>query len=208
MNTNLIKLGLAGVIAVIIALAFGLRGCHADPPPKIDPATQKSIDSLTTTQPTFDSTQHAIAQAVARDTIVTVIHDKASNVALAEARTAQARADALAIEAGRAVDSATAWHRAYDARTEEAGKLRGALAEKDSALTSARSAFSRLAGAYSADTLRRLAIERVNKGLADDIAKLQQPCRIIGPVPCPSRTIVALASGVGGAFLGYGAHRP
>lgn len=206
MNTSLVKLGIVGVILGIIVLTLTLRGCHVDPGPKIDPATQHSIDSLKITKPAFDSTQHAAAQAVARDTIVTVIHDRASNVTLTEARTAQARADALAIEAGRATDSATAWHRAYDERTIEAGKLRTSLAEKDSALTSERSALFRLSGAYAADTLRRLAIEKVNRGLVDDIAKLNQPCRVIGPIPCPSRTIVALASGVGGALLGYGAH--
>lgn len=207
-QAKLVGVGIVGVIAIIVAVLFGLRGCHTTPGPKIDVKTQHSLDSLKITKPAFDSTQKAIAAAVARDTIITIIHDKASAVALAASVEARTRADALALEARTALDSATAWHRAYDARTEEAGKLRTALAEKDSALTSERSALFRLSGAYASDTLRRNSIERVNKGLVDDIAKLQQPCRIIGPIPCPSRTASALLAGVGGALAGYGAHRP
>jgi hypothetical protein len=207
-QVKLAGVGIVGVIAVIVAVVFGLRGCQSDQGPKIDPVTQRLIDSLKMTKRSFDSTQHAVAQAVGRDTVISIVHDRASAVQLAAAKAAASRADSLAIVARTSADSATAWHRAYDARTEEAGKLQNALAQKDSALTSERSAFFQLSGAYDRDTLRRIAIEKVNDGLKDDIAKLQQPCRIVGPIPCPSRTAVALLAGVGGALAGYGAHRP
>ena len=200
-------LGIAGVVAAIFAVGYLVKGWGGSSAPKIDPKTQHSIDSLTVTKPAFDSTQKAAAQRVAHDTIVTIIHDKASNVALAAARTAQARADSLATEASRAADSATAWHRAYDARTTEATGLRVAVAEKDSALTSERDARITLARTYGADTLRRIAIERVNRGLQDDIAKLEQPCHIVGPIGCPSRTTTGVIAALLGAGAGYVVHR-
>lgn len=212
-----LKTRLAGVgvtLAVIVAVAFGLaymfRSCQPEPPPKIPPKTQKSIDSLEITKPAFDSAQHAGQQKVARDTTVAIGHKARANEAEASANFTKITADSLAAAATRAKnaeDAAAAWKEAFDARTREAEKWHLAAIRNDSAYKAERDARIAAVNLWVTDTLRRHAAEVVNTELRDAIKKLEQPCRVpgtFGKVPCPSRTVTfvltAVAAGTAGVL--------
>lgn len=198
------------VLAGAICLAWFFRSCQREPPPKIPPATQRSIDSLVITKPVFDSTQVAGRQQVARDTLVAVSHRRRAVQAEASAQVSKATADSLAVAAEKIkqTDSAvTAWKDAYQARTLEAESWRLAAVRNDSAYQSERRARLGLAQLYGADTLRRNAVERVNTELQTAILRLQQPCKVIGPISCPSRTVTMAVSLTAGAVIGFFAAR-
>lgn len=203
-------LGIVAVIAAVLGLAWFFGSCQPEPGPKIPVKTQKSIDSMNTTKPAFDSTQRAGQQKVARDTLRATAHKAQATQAEATANFAKITADSLAITAARArsADSAAAaWKDAYDARTREAEAWHVAAVRNDSAYRAERDARLTLMTVYSADTLRRQATERINGELQKAIAKLQQPCRIVGPIPCPNRTVTMVISATLGAVAGAAAKR-
>jgi hypothetical protein len=182
LKTRLSGMGLAlvAIVAVALGLALAFRSCQPVPAPKIPAKTQHSIDSLVITKPTFDSSQHAGQQKVARDTLTAITHKTQATQAEARANFAKITADSLAATAARAKTSdsaATAWKEAYEARTREAEAWRISSVRNDSAFQAEHSARITLGQLYAADTLRRVAIERVNTELQDAIKKLEQPCR-------------------------------
>lgn len=194
----------AVLMVAVIALAIGylFKSCSRDPGEKIPARVTKTIDSLDRTAPGFDSSQKANITRVIHDTIQSTHFQEAARNAEGRARLAQSRADSMALVASTAADSATAWRGAYEARTREAEELRVSVAQKDSALARERGALLHLSDAYRADTLRRIAIESVNRDLRIAIARLEVPCRIIGPLRCPSRTTTAVLSAITGAAVG------
>lgn len=196
------KLVLFGTVILLILGGLWLWSRHKGNEPKIPKETQETIDSLRVTKPAFDHTQDSIRRIVVYDTMQATRAQAAAEKARASAQAQQHRADSLAVVARTSADSATAWHRAYDARTEEAVNLRTAFAEKDSAYRSERHARQALEVNYGADTTRRIAIEKVNKDLLQAIDRLEQPCRVLGPIPCPSRTVAAVGTGILGLIVG------
>lgn len=197
-------LTIGGVVAGVVLIVMVWYSRRTSTAPKIPPRTQRSLDSLSITKPTFDSTQAAGRRAVIHDTVVSVVYRTRVEQVVSHANVAHARADSLAAVARVATDSAaTLWHRAYDVRTSEADSLRRALAFSDSAWQYQRDAYTGMRLLYQQDTLRRVAIERVNRELVTAIGKLQQPCRILPFVPCPSRVLTAIGSAAIGAVVVY-----
>lgn len=200
-------LGLGGVVAVVLGLAWFFASCRPEPQDKIPPEVARRIDSMDVTRPAFDSTQAAGRSAVARDTVFATVFKVRADTSARVAARARITADSLA-EIARVKDSsATAWKAAYEARTEEATEWRATAFRNDSAYRSERSARLGLAALYGADTLRRQATERINADLRRAIDRLEVPCRIVGPIPCPSRTVTMVLAGVGGAFAGAASKR-
>lgn len=204
-----VGLALVSIIAVALLLAWLFKSCQREPPPKIPVKTQRTIDSLQNTKTTFDSSQTAGKQKVARDTTRAVTHHAAAVQAEASANFSKLTADSLAVTAAHAktADSAAAaWKDAYDARTREAEQWHAAAVRNDSAYQAERDARIAAVSLWAADTLRRHVTEQVNLDLRKAIDKLQQPCKIIGPIPCPSRTVTmvlsAAAAGTAGLLAG------
>ncbi len=195
------------VLLSALAVAFGRCGGEK---PNIPPATQRSNDSLSITKPTFDSSQVAGRQQIARDTSRGVTQ-RANFVRAATSATAsKATADSLAAVARRAdsiagaarlADSlANAWRAVAEARAREAEQWHLAATSSDSAYQVERSARIAAVQLWVADTLRRHAVEKVNAELVTAIGNLQQPCKVAGTfglIPCPSRTV----SAIGGAVI-------
>lgn len=192
--------GVGVAVALVVMVWYHHRSSTA---PKIPPKTQRSIDSLSITKPTFDSMQAAGRLAVVHDTVISVVYrTKVERVAVAAAKIGVV-ADSLAVVAARAGDSSVVWHAAYTARTREADSLMVALAASDSAWMSERRALTEMSTLYARDTLRRHATEKVNEELVTAIGKLQQPCRILPFVPCPSRLVTAAGSAAVAAVVTY-----
>lgn len=169
--------------------------------PTTTEATQEA-ESLYRQLPTFEARQDSVVQQAVAATA-------ASTRATGRARAAEARsdsirvvADSLEAEARRSDSSAIAWRAAHDARKREADSLRVALAHEKAATDSAKRAAALWQMAYLADSTRRLAVERVNYRIRQDIAKMAPPCQI-GPLDCPSRRV----AGVLGLIIGIAASR-
>lgn len=197
--------GIATILAAVLGLAWVMKSCAPEPAPKIPPKTQRAIDSLNMTKPNFDSMQVAGREQVARDTIRATGHKQEATRAEATANFAKLTADSLAETAAKLASSdsaALAWKDAYEARTREADAWHVAAVRNDSAYRAERDARLVLTTIYEADTLRRHAVEAVNVELQKAIGKLQQPCRIVGPIPCPNRTVTMVGSVVLGAVAG------
>lgn len=201
-TTKLAGLGLSAILIGALVIGFMVKSCAREPGPKIPPKVQQSIDSLKITKPTFDSVARAGAATVARDTTRAKGYKTQATRTEITARGETVLADSLALVATRArsADSAAlSWQSAYEARTREADAWHATAVRNDSAYLAERDARTQLAALYGADTLRRIATETVNTDLQKAIAKLQVPCRIIGPIPCPSRTATFVGSVVLGA---------
>lgn len=186
--------GLVGVLLALFVFAW-----RRPVPPKIDPATQHVIDSLRVTADGFRHQADSALGVVRIDTIRAAARVVTKTKVVADAAALGRLADSLA----RVADSAATWQRAYTVRTLERDTLQVALALADTALLFERDARGQLQLLYAQDTARRAALERVSAGLQRDIARLQQPCKLIGPLPCPSRTVTLIA----GAALGLVATR-
>jgi hypothetical protein len=195
--------GTAGVVIAVLLLVWLFKSCQPAPQPKIDPKTQKSIDSLDATKPGFEKTKDSVITIVRHDTIFAKAVNGSAERSKASAAATGRLADSLAAVARlakTAADSAARWHAAYDERTKERDTLLVTVAKKDSVIRYERDARIGLGILYGADTLRRIAIEKVNEGLKKDINKLQQPCTVpgtFGKVPCPSRTVTMVVSVLG-----------
>jgi hypothetical protein len=175
------------LLALAVVMIFKTCGTGSPPGEKIPPPLQRSIDSLDRTGATFKKALDSLVRLVAIDTARAATYRAAERRAKAVADAAQHRADSLAAEA----ETNQQWRSAYDARTTEAVGLRKSLWLADSTADAERSARLTLSIAYHADTLRRLTIEKVNKGLRETVDRLEAPCRIVWRVPCPSRTTSA-----------------
>lgn len=186
------------ILALIVGYVF--KSCHRnDDESKIPPAIVKTIDSLDRTKPEFEQTQDSLRRAVSRDTVVAGRHKVAAKAFGDAADRTGARGDSLAGVARTALDSAAAWRKAYEERTRETVQLRMVIAETDSAYQSERSARITLSNAYGADTLRRIAVEKLNAGLRKTIDDLERPCKFARFISCPSRTTTGVVSAIVGA---------
>ena len=193
-----VSLGMVLLIVVSALLIF--RSCRRaeDLADKLPPAVVTRIDSLDRTKPEFQARTDSILRVVIFDTARAVAFRRAEERAKLAASSAERRADSLA----KLATTAQEWHAAYDARTSEADTLKMALARADSVAEAERSARRSLAVAYEADTLRRVALDHLTQDLRDAIKKLEKPCRVVGPIPCPSRSASAGLALLAGALAG------
>lgn len=203
MKAKTVGISLIGVVLAVLVAGYLFKSCQRPDQPKIPPKIQKTIDSLDTTKPDFDTKQDSLRRAVVRDTMAAERYKAASKRFEAAAGILGARADSLAKVAAGVSDSATAWHKAYDARTLQVGELEKTVAHSDSAYQRERDARLSLSVAYGADTLRRIAVEKLNTGLRKTIDELERPCKFARFIPCPSRTTTAVVSAIGGAVAGH-----
>lgn len=194
--TPLAKWGLALVAAVLLIVAAISLWPAPDPaplPPKLEQAldrhaAQTAVDTLEIRR--LERAAAAAAAAARADSIARVRYRRAADLQ-------QQRADSLAAIAAAsasAQDSARHYAAAYHHRTLEAEELRGALARAESETAHQRRRGDSLQVAL--DTAMRVAT-RANQLLAEAVAEIQRrnpPCRVIGPVPCPSRKVVAVAT--------------
>jgi hypothetical protein len=183
------------VAVLVIAVAvFAL--CFRPPSPKpIPPKDQHTLDSLAITKPTFDS---SIQASVQRETVyVRRVDTLRTTIVRLERKTdtLRVRADTLAA----AAHDSGSWHAAYTARTLEADTLRTVVVHLDSALGIEH--LARLdADQRGVGLQNRLTVaEGLNQRLAADVKKAAE-CRVLW-MRCPSRTRVAVVSGVLAASL-------
>lgn len=196
-----IRWTVSGLAVIAGALAIGLvfKSCQKpDDSGKIPAPLERKLDSLAITAPSHQDRQDSIIRVVVEDTVAARRHAAAASAAKRDAEASRLRADDLERQARSRADSALLWRQAYEARTEEAVGLRSSLASSDSALASERSARAAALAGWRSETARRMSIEDANQGLRSAIERLEKPCRIVGPIPCPNRTVAF----VGGVALG------
>lgn len=191
------------VLLIILLLGYLMRGCNRPDPVKLPPAVVSTIDSLDRTKPEFDRTQDSVIRRVVYDTVRATGYKAAAERLSGRLRASEGLADSLARVAETTDSSATAWRSAYEERTKEAGILKQVVAQTDSAYQSERSARQSLQVAYGADTLRRIAIEKLNVDLRKAIDDLEPRCKFARFISCPSRTSVAVISAAAGAVGMY-----
>lgn len=175
----------AGVLA-LFAGGWFLVGRLFPSAPEGPTKSEKTSDSLSVTKPIdqalIDSSNARIA-----------LRGKTSSVAESSAKASQASAakarhiaDSLAAQAALAIDQASAWHSAYDARNSEAIDLRSNRDSLLSVVVSLKADTTDLRFQLSKVNTRLKTTEDVNEGLRKDLENARQ-CRIIGRLNCPSR---------------------
>lgn len=148
--------------------------------------SEKTADSLAITKP--------IDQALIDSSNARIVaRGKASSVAESSAKASQASAarerrvaDSLAAVAAVAVDQASAWHSAYDARNSEAIDLRKAVDSNIVVIASLKADTTELRFQLTTVNKRLKTTEDVNAGLRKDLEQARE-CKILGFVNCPSR---------------------
>jgi hypothetical protein len=202
-----VALGGGALLAIGLGVLLTFQSCRDTAPgPKIPSDVARRIDSMSITRPAFDSTQAAGRVTIIRDTSAALVARRAAARSDSMAKASERRADSLADVAreAKASDSAAVgWMLAYEARTEEASALRISRDSARAAYASEHRALVTLGGLYAADTLRRSETDRINSDLRKAIDRLEKPCRVVGPIPCPNRIVSALL----GAAAGAGAAR-
>lgn len=188
----------AGLVAIIVALAGALvfTSCpRPDPAEKIPVEIRKASDSLKATRPEAEHRRDSVLRVVAVDTARAVRAERLARAAKDSAEGFRKRADSTATQARLYGDSAFLWRSAYENRTEEADQLRTALSSSDSALQARTAAGANLRLLWlDSEARRRKAEEVVIPGFERAIAQLEQPCRILGPIRCPSRKAVLIGA--------------
>lgn len=118
-----------------------------------------------------------------------------------ERRVAQREADALARQLDELpepqLDDATGWRMRYQLRTGEVQKLRSALTTAQGELIVLRRDRDR--GWLLADSAYTVVILGLEQALRDE--RDARRCRILGLIPCPSRTTAFVAGGAMGAIV-------
>lgn len=183
--------GLAVLVAAL-SIALVLKSCAPEPDAKIPPDLQRKIDSLEATRRPTAATRDSIIRIVVHDTIRAGASSARGDTATRAAAVTQRTADSLAALARVSADSAALWHAAYDAQLQTSDSLRVAVASKDSAYREERDARVHLLTVVHADTLRINAIQDAHDRLWKRVNELELPCKIIGPIKCPSRTVTML----------------
>lgn len=190
----------AGLLAIIAALSLALvfSSCPKKDEGKIPKELEKTADSLEATRPAADDRRDSVERLVVIDTARARKAEAVAKAATAKAEGLRKEADSLARLASTSADSAALWRQAYERRTAEADQLRTGAAAADSALQAERSARLRLDQLFrDSEARRRTAEEVVIPGLRQAIAQLEKPCRIVGPIPCPSRRAVLIGATLG-----------
>lgn len=183
------------IIAVALAVALAVKSWpHSDPQKgKVPPQIAKTSDSLKVTRPEFGARRDSVLRVVVVDTIRAARAERAAKAAELKAEGFRKAADSIAALARAQGDSSFLWKFAYDNRTNEAEHLQFSLDSTKSALASERSA--RVSVEFlrgDAERRRKIAEETTIPGLERAIAALEKPCRIVGPIRCPSRTVTAV----------------
>jgi hypothetical protein len=178
------------VTVVIIGVFLLVRGCHREPSvpdDKLSPEAKKIIRMLDSTAADWRREADSLRTVVVHDTVRAVSFRTIEDRTKVSAAVAERLADSLS----RTASSAEEWHAAHDARKAEADTLKLALVAADSVADAERHARVALGIAYGADTLRRVALERLTSDLRTTIGQLEKPCRIVWKLGCPSRTTTA-----------------
>lgn len=187
--------------ALVAALVFSHCG-RSDDGEKVPAPIAKTADSLAATAPEFGQRRDSVVRVVTIDTARARRAEAATRAAELKAEGARKAADSLAAQAATSADSARLWHAAYDRRTEEAANLRVGLDSAKEAAAAERSARLSLDQLFREAERRRTAAENVViPGLQKAIAQLEKPCRILGPIPCPSRRVSFVAGAVGAVAI-------
>lgn len=186
---------LAGAAVLLAGLALlSLRCGGDDEGGKIPPALERTADSLEAGRPAFEERRDSVVRVLVRDTLESRRLARAAQAARDSAEGSRQRADSIASLAASQRDSAALWRQAYEARSEEAGQLRRSLDSAQAAHSAELLARARLEQLWGeAERRRATAEEVVIPGLRQAIARLEKPCRLLGPIPCPSRRASALA---------------
>lgn len=177
-------------VVVLFAGGWFLVGRLFPSAPEGPTKSEKTSDSLSVTKPIdqalIDSSNARIAA-----------RGKTSSVAEASAKASQASAakerqvaDSLMAVAAVAVDQASAWHSAYDARNAEATDLRKAVDSDVVVIVSLKADTTDLRFQLRIVNTRLKTTEDVNEGLRKDLAEARE-CKILGRLNCPSRTQTA-----------------
>lgn len=190
-----------GVLALVLIAGLFLLECNPTAPePKIPPVVQADIDSLRITRPMHDAARDSALARARQDSIIRVDAQRRAARAEASAMAARRLADSLAA----AAQSAEEWKAAHDQREAEARRWEQTANEKEKALQAEVASHAETSIALGLELGRRLHLETVTvPNLQLTIAELEKPCKVIGPIPCPSRKVVAVVSAGLGAYAGY-----
>lgn len=194
-----------GWLVVTGALAAALVASHwprSEAGEKVPASIAKTADSLKVTRPAADNRRDSLVRSAAADTMRAVRAERLAKAARDSAERFRKAADSAAALARVYGDSAFLWRDAYENRTAEAGQLRTALDSAEAGNRAMTSAAASLRLAWlDADARRRQAEEVVIPGLERAIRQLDQPCRIVGPIKCPSRRVSFVAGAVGAVVI-------
>lgn len=173
-------------VLVLFAGAWFLVGRLFPSSPEGPTKSEKTSDSLAVTKPidqTLINSSNARIAARGKTSSAAESSAKASQASAARERHI---ADSLAAVAAVAIDQASAWHSAYDARNAEAVDLRKTVDSDIVVIASLKADTTDLRFQLSTVNKRLKTTEDVNKGLRKDLENARQ-CRIIGRLNCPSR---------------------
>jgi hypothetical protein len=205
-KAKLAGISVVGLVIIALAVALVMSQCRSPEKPKIPPQDQAALDKQASTLPAFNKTQDSGNVIIKHDTIFAKATNASANQSKANAAKLEAAADSiarLAVLATTAADSARKYHQAFDERGLAIDSLHTAIVKKDSAIQYWHDAFTGKQFLYTADSARRVAAEDLTGRLKKDIDKLQQPCKVIGPIPCPSRIVASTLSGIAGVLAGH-----
>ncbi len=195
MNVRWTTPALVTVIAVL-AIALGVKSCERPPEANIPPALQKTLDSIAAVAPVVAAHRDSVIKIVVRDTTKARIQAARADSVLRVADAARGIADSLAALARQRADSAALWHQAYDAERLAGDVVRRALASKDSAYRVEATNTIRLLGQMHLDSIWANGLASANSSLVSRIRQLEAPCRVVGPIPCPTRTQTMVATAI------------
>lgn len=182
------------LLAIVVGWAFHTCGKRSDNAPKIPPAVQKTIDSLNRTNDSVHKATDSVLTVVKHDTVHAIKILRRVDTVERIIRRTEAAADSLA--------KLQQWEAAYRAEKVANDSLHVVNDSLHAAFVAERNARVETFRLFVSDTVRRTTIERVNTDLQKAISKLQQPCKVIGPIPCPSRTATAVISSLTGLTVG------
>lgn len=190
--------------ALVGALTVVLLGrCGARRPDPVQPLVVESealLARVAQAEREVERLREAAALAAAEAERQAQLAARRQRTASALGRAADSLAAVAEARAG-AAEEAASWRSAYTARTIERDTLVAALQASEAGRVAA------LTRAAEAEGARDLAIEqtRALRGfvaqLQDELRDLEPRCRVLGRVPCPSRTAVGVATFVGGVVL-------
>jgi hypothetical protein len=177
---------------ILLALALVLARHFTGATVKVPPALTTRVDSMRITAPSYAASQESLTVAASAAVATAARHAARATVHRANADRSAQRADTLARD--------TLWRAAYEARTAEVVQLRDAFVAES--LRADREVEARVLAERRADAaeLRVAALTNLNNDVYRTLQRATE-CRVIGPIPCPSRTVVA----VGGVIVGAGA---
>ena len=194
---------IAAIAALGLAVVVSAIMCHGPAPTPVPSGLATRLENHAIATAVDTSEIHRLRVQAAR---ADSDRARASRVAIALDKTAQiehARADslaAIAAAATSAIDSATGWHAAYEARSAEVDTLKRELAYKDTALVDARLQIAAVDSAFQRSQRRAARADSVIAAAVAVVKASDPPCRFAHFFSCPSRTEAAVGSAVLGAI--------